>query len=369
MTIHRPQIEQNLRSYQPLRHLPLTPAHCQARLRRTPWTIIRGTLTAQWCINDILRTVLLPFLLKYIDLFFRRYGQTTCGTYCYELSYSLSNTYLAIQIMYHLKEHLVSWKKLEFAASNVACNTMKEAALEIRSNETDTEFSQCGVSVDGTWQRRGYSSLNGCVSVISIDSGKVLDVEFMSKVCRLCNSKNKKLNNIHNCAKHIGSSGAMEPLGVYRIFERSVEMRKLHKIRVYWTHTKRVGTKLRKLKSKRKDLGGRGKLTDAFIDKLQNYYGIAIRDNVNNLQGMQRAVIAAFFHCCSNAKQQMHGQCPVGPDSWCKYQQAVSKDKIYIDKSKGLPPNLINIMKPTYMKLCDQNLLAKCLPGKTQNSN
>ncbi|GFX01159.1 uncharacterized protein TNCV_4581251 [Trichonephila clavipes] len=82
-------------------------------------------------------------------------------------------------------------KKLEFAASNVACNTMKEAALEIRSNETDTEFSQCGVSVDGTWQRRGYSSLNGCVSVISIDSGKVLDVEFMSKVCRLCNSKTK----------------------------------------------------------------------------------------------------------------------------------------------------------------------------------
>ncbi|GFU70655.1 uncharacterized protein TNCV_528081 [Trichonephila clavipes] len=76
-------------------------------------------------------------------------------------------------------------KKLEFAASNVACNTMKEAALEIRSNETDTEFSQCGVSVDGTWQRRGYSSLNGCVSVISRDSGKVLDVEFMSKVCRL----------------------------------------------------------------------------------------------------------------------------------------------------------------------------------------
>ncbi|GFW15047.1 uncharacterized protein TNCV_983391 [Trichonephila clavipes] len=129
---------------------------------------------------------------------------------------------------------------------------------------------------------------------------------------------------------------------------------------------KRVGTKLRKLKSKRKDLGGRGKLTDAIIDKLQNYYGIAIRDNVNNLQGMRWAVIAAFFHCCSNAKQQMHGQCPVGPDSWCKCQQAVSKDKIYIDKSKGLPPNLINIIKPRYMKLCEQNLLAKCLPVSAQ---
>ncbi|GFT38934.1 uncharacterized protein TNCV_388021 [Trichonephila clavipes] len=115
-------------------------------------------------------------------------------------------------------------KRLEFAANNVACNTMKETALEIRSNKTDTEFSQCGVSVDGTWQRKGYYSLNGCVSVISIDSGKVLDIEFMSKVCTLCNSKNKEFNTTHNCAKHIGSSGAMEPLGVYRIFERSVEM-------------------------------------------------------------------------------------------------------------------------------------------------
>ncbi|GFV84638.1 uncharacterized protein TNCV_2482521 [Trichonephila clavipes] len=112
----------------------------------------------------------------------------------------------------------------------------------------------------------------------------------------------------------------MEPLGVYRIFERSVEMRKLQYVNffgdgdskgyasvkdIYGKNTvakyecighiqKRVGTKLRKLKSKRKDLGGRGKLTDAFIDKLQNYYGIAIRDNVNNLQGMQRAIIAAF---------------------------------------------------------------------------
>ncbi|GFU47308.1 uncharacterized protein TNCV_3822951 [Trichonephila clavipes] len=105
---------------------------------------------------------------------------------------------------------------------------MKEAALEIRSNKTDTEISQCGVSVDGTWQRRGYSSLNECVPVISIDSGKVLDVEFISKVCRLCNSKNKELNTIHNCAKHIRSSSAMEHLGVYRIFELSVEMRKLY---------------------------------------------------------------------------------------------------------------------------------------------
>ncbi|GFW32620.1 uncharacterized protein TNCV_3678681 [Trichonephila clavipes] len=136
--------------------------------------------------------------------------------------------------MHHLKEHLVSWeKKLEFAASNVACNTMKEAALEIRSNKTDTEISQSCVSVDGPWQLRGYFSLNGCVSVISIDSGKVLEVEFMSKVYRLCNSKNKELNTINNCTKHVGSSGAMEFLGIYRIFELFVEMKKLQYVNFF----------------------------------------------------------------------------------------------------------------------------------------
>ncbi|GFX84412.1 uncharacterized protein TNCV_4135221 [Trichonephila clavipes] len=34
---------------------------------------------------------------------------------------------------------------------------------------------------------------------------------------------------------------------------------------------KRVGARLRKLKSKNKNLSGKGKLTDSFIDRLQNY--------------------------------------------------------------------------------------------------
>ena len=39
---------------------------------------------------------------------------------------------------------------------------------------------------------------------------------------------------------------------------------------------KRVGNVLRKLKKEDSKLGGKGKLTDSMIDKLQNYYGIAI---------------------------------------------------------------------------------------------
>ncbi|GFX71849.1 hypothetical protein TNCV_1442731 [Trichonephila clavipes] len=38
---------------------------------------------------------------------------------------------------------------------------------------------------------------------------------------------------------------------------------------------------------------------------------------------MQSAVIAAFFHCCSSNQNPMHGQCPTGKDSWCKYKKAL----------------------------------------------
>ncbi|GFV76495.1 uncharacterized protein TNCV_4727151 [Trichonephila clavipes] len=63
---------------------------------------------------------------------------------------------------------------------------------------------------------------------------------------------------------------------------------------------KRVGVRLRKLKSKNKNLSGKGKLADSFIDRLQNYYGIAVRSNVRNLSGLQQNVIAPLFHCSSS---------------------------------------------------------------------
>ncbi|GBM72349.1 hypothetical protein AVEN_178029-1, partial [Araneus ventricosus] len=84
---------------------------------------------------------------------------------------------------------------------------------------------------------------------------------------------------------------------------------------------------------------------------------------------MQSAVIAAFAHTCSSAKNPMHKQCPEGSDSWCKYQRAISVGKNFKDSNAGLPKSIMNIIKRTYMKLCDQKLLEKCLHGKTQNAN
>ncbi|GFV35538.1 hypothetical protein TNCV_3205691 [Trichonephila clavipes] len=58
------------------------------------------------------------------------------------------------------------------------------------------------------------------------NTGKVLDIEVLSKMCRLCSKKTEDSIS-YEWEKHVGSSGAMEPVGVYRIFERSTQMRKL----------------------------------------------------------------------------------------------------------------------------------------------
>ncbi|GFW09659.1 uncharacterized protein TNCV_1393601 [Trichonephila clavipes] len=204
--------------------------------------------------------------------------------------------------------------------------------------------------MDGTWQKSGYSSHKGCVSCISIDTGKILDIEIMSHFCRICSRKSKvpdPASNAPFCCNHMGSASSMETVGAHRIFERTENHRKLqytdyygdgdskayesvknmyapntvNKLECIGHVQKRVGSHLRKLKKSVKGLRGKGKLTDNFIDKLENYYGIAIRSNTKNLANMQSAVIAAFYHYCSSTKKPMHGQCTTGADNRCKFQK------------------------------------------------
>jgi hypothetical protein len=59
-------------------------------------------------------------------------------------------------------------------------------------------------------------------------------------------------------------------------------------------------------------------MTDTLIDKLQNYYGIAIRSNCENLEGMKAAIYASIIHCVSSKKRNLHTWCLDGPDSWCR---------------------------------------------------
>jgi len=62
---------------------------------------------------------------------------------------------------------------------------MLEAAEELHNGDNDN-IVDVAVSCDGTWQRRGYASHNGVVSVISMDTRKVIDIEAMNKSCKKC---------------------------------------------------------------------------------------------------------------------------------------------------------------------------------------
>ena len=110
--------------------------------------------------------------------------------------------------------------------NDVAEQTMLDATQELLDMKDSTDV---GVSVDGAWQRRGYASFNGLVAAILIDSGKVLDVEAMSRYCKACREKEILISSnkeeydrwyeIHkvdctlNC---VGSAGSMEVTGTNR---------------------------------------------------------------------------------------------------------------------------------------------------------
>ncbi|GFX60579.1 uncharacterized protein TNCV_3061521 [Trichonephila clavipes] len=84
--------------------------------------------------------------------------------------------------------HQIPHRSILERVSLVAEENMLRAAKEVRELKHDkNKFISCGVSVDGMWQRRGYSSLNGCATAISIDTGKVLHTEILSSYCRICN--------------------------------------------------------------------------------------------------------------------------------------------------------------------------------------
>ena len=60
---------------------------------------------------------------------------------------------------------------------------------------------------------------------------------------------------------------------------------------------KRVGPRLRRLR-KKESLGGAGRLSDKAINKLQYYFGIAIRKINSSVISMKKAIGAVLFQCC-----------------------------------------------------------------------
>lgn len=114
--------------------------------------------------------------------------------------------------------------------------TKKAVKEEIDMNkEAGNEAKILTVSGDGTWMKRGFTSLIGVFSIIGKFTGKIIDLQVKSAFCQTCNINKSRLNAVEfsmwyeehklECsANHEGSSGKMETDAAVEIFKRSKEL-------------------------------------------------------------------------------------------------------------------------------------------------
>nr|XP_042913580.1 uncharacterized protein LOC122273614 [Parasteatoda tepidariorum] len=309
-------------------------------------------------------------------------------------------------------------KELKVKMLEISRQIVRESHMSVDSVNT-TDILDISVSYDGTWQKRGHTSNLGMGIIIDVLTGLVLDYEILSKYCQDCTVTASDLGaasaefsiwqSAHQdeCEKNFeGSSGSMEMHAAYVMWSRSVKecgMRYtsilsdgdsktyqfLLENKVYGDITvskeeclnhvaKRLGTALRnKVKEwriKKVTLGGRkkGNLTEANILKLQNYYRKAIRQNVPDISKMKSAIYASLKHCSSTDAKPSHSHCPEGASSWCFFQRAIAEGRPIAKHSQMkmfLSQAVVEKIMPVYQRLASEEILKRCVAGKTQNRN
>ncbi|GFS06368.1 hypothetical protein ElyMa_002963800 [Elysia marginata] len=80
---------------------------------------------------------------------------------------------------------------------------------------------------------------------------------------------------------------------------------------------------------------------------------------------MTAAVKAVLPHVAVTADNSSHHMCPNTPDTWCGYNKDLAKYK----HSNGLPKAVVDLVSPIFDDLSKEEMLSKCLHGKTQNGN
>lgn len=322
------------------------------------------------------------------------------------------------------------------ALEGEAKDEMRAAGQRLRTlilNESDDKESEStldvAVSFDGTWAKRGFTSLTGVVFVLSVETGEVLDCHVLSKSCKTCVQKKSSCKSDEEFAswqiEHVaagscdinfdGSSPAMEAEGAKVLWDRSLE---LHNIRYKWMvcdgdskafnaventyeavkvekldcvgHVqKRMGKHLLNLKSRTKGkladgkpIGGHGRLTEGKIKQIQRYYGLAIRQNtlaklnpserdINiAVYTMKKNIVAILNHVVKDKDStKQHRFCPPGESSWCKWQQDQATGTSTYKGDDCLPEIFLDLLRPTFLTLSETKLLERCVLGTTQNQN
>ena len=96
-------------------------------------------------------------------------------------------------------------KELETKSKELTETSMEDAVFELKKlkrcigevpdctdDQLKSKIVDCAASFDGSWNSRGWSARDGVVTAISDDTGKVLDVIFMTKSCPHCKQMDDK---------------------------------------------------------------------------------------------------------------------------------------------------------------------------------
>lgn len=126
-------------------------------------------------------------------------------------------------------------QKIAIGAEAVCRFNIKNAAREEKEKSDEKVTNTSGISTvsgDGSWRKRGFSSLFGFVSLIGWFTGKVVDVLVKSKYWkkRSDTDEYKEWAKTHEdeCqANHEGSAGKMEVDVVIEMFQRSESLHEL----------------------------------------------------------------------------------------------------------------------------------------------
>jgi len=123
-------------------------------------------------------------------------------------------------------QHVHTSVKKRFNVSSK--NAIKDEKKENEAREQP--LLNLTVSGDGSWKKRGFSSLYGVTTLIAYYSGKVIDLVVKSSYCHACtyfrnNADDPEgANHMENCSiNHKGSAGKMEVDAVLEMFLRSEE--------------------------------------------------------------------------------------------------------------------------------------------------
>ena len=126
-------------------------------------------------------------------------GSKSSNCFCISFNWKGKSSYR--KVLRHLEHSTPTYKSffgghieaICDATTAVCATKLQEAVSELKTflRTADPELEGASVldvevTCNGTWAKRGYTSLYGCVFVVSVDTGKVLDFEIMSKYCKSC---------------------------------------------------------------------------------------------------------------------------------------------------------------------------------------